>query len=412
MHAQYVPPRPSETRRGIEWLKNFAPGDVEAAQLLLNSLCFVSETMFRQELLARLHTVLTDGHIETPAALYSVQSYDPPGTMFHDHVTPVVSSASGMGSELVVQNILGATRRSLVPRVDIRDAADLCTLRQRRVRSLVFVSDQAGSGRESEEYARTWLRNKTIRSWKSLKLVKLYLVLFTASASGLRRLRNSGLYDGIWVVRHGMDFASAQWNDAERSRIRTLCEKYARREGEGLGWEGSQGLAVFEHTVPNNLPPILRQRRGPSRRPDGWAPFFQHRTAPPDLMQELVGYAPEHDRARGLRALGQQRLAHAGEIRTRYRSGARNLTEILGHIAAGRCHAEQLARAVSVSVPTAEEVIVQMRSWGLIDAQSRLTDAGWAELRAAKAKPRQVRPQLQGSQEPYYPRSLRESRWP
>ncbi|MDQ1045056.1 hypothetical protein [Streptomyces sp. V4I2] len=412
MHTQYVPPRPSETRQGIEWLKNFAPGDVETAQLLLNSLCFVSETMFRQDLFARLAAVLADGHIETPAALYSVQSYDPPGTMFHDHVTPVVSSASSMGSELVVQNIIGAVRRSLVPRVNIRDATELCILRQHRVRSLVFVSDQAGSGRECEEYARTWLRNKTIRSWKSLKLVKLYLVLFTASASGLRRLRKSGLYDEIWVVRHGMDFASAQWNDAERSRIRTLCEKYARREGEGLGWEGSQGLAVFEHTVPNNLPSILRQRRGPSRRPDGWAPFFQHRTAPPDLMQELVGYAPAHDRARGLRALGQQRLAYAGEIRTHYRSGVRNLAEILGHLAAGHRHAEQLARAVSVSVPTAEEVIVQIRSWGLIDAQRRLTDAGWAELRAAKAKPRRVLQQLQGSQEPYYPHSLRESRWP
>ncbi|MGA5187668.1 phosphoribosyltransferase-like protein [Streptomyces griseoincarnatus] len=408
-----VPPRPSETRRGIEWLKNFAPGDDEAAQLLLNSLWFISETTFRQELSARLQTVLTDGHVKTPAALFSVQSYGPPGgTMFHEPVTPLVSSSNSMGSELVVQNIIGATHLSLPNSVVSRGATDLAKLRQRRVRSLVFVSDQAGSGRECLEYTRTWLRNKTIRSWRSLRLIKLYLVVFAASTSGLRRLRNSGLYDGIWMVRHGMDFASAQWTEAQRRKVRSLCERYERRVGEGLGWEGSGGLAVFEHTVPNNLPSILRQTKGPSRRPDGWAPLFSNRSAPPDLMRELSGYAPKHDPVQGLRALGQQRLARADEMRPRYRSGVRNLAEVLGHVAGGRRHAEQLARAVSVSVPTAEEIIVQVRAWGLIDAQSRLTDAGWAELRAAKAKPRHVLQQLQGSQEPYYPHSLRESRWP
>ena len=346
-----------------------------------------------------------------PAALFSVNSYAPQGTMFAGDVTPMVSSAGGNGSELIVQNIIGAMQRELGVDVLTRNATALDILRQRRVRSLVFVSDYAGSGDESLTYARSWLRNATVRSWRSLKLVQLHLVLFAASTTALRRIRASGLYDKVWVLHHGMDFASAPWGQGERRKIRALCERYARRAGEGQGWLGSEGLLVFEHTVPNNLPSILRQGKGPSRRPGGgWAPFFEFRTAPPDAMRDIVGYRPERDPERGLRALGQVRLAAAGVMRPHDRSELRMLVEVLAHIAGGRRYPEQLATALAVSVPTAEEIISQVRKWGLVDIHTRLTDAGWAELRAAKAKPRTVASGLQGSREHYYPVSLRESR--
>lgn len=138
-----------------------------------------------------------------------------------------------------------------------------------RVRSLVFVADHADSGDESLGYARAWLRNATIRSWRSLKLVRLNVVVFAATTAGLRRIRASGLYDKVRTVHRGMDFASAQWSEDEVRMVRKLCTDYARRSGESLGWSGSEGLLVFGHTVPNNLPSILHQRRGRTRRPDG-----------------------------------------------------------------------------------------------------------------------------------------------
>ncbi|AYV31117.1 hypothetical protein EES41_30760 [Streptomyces sp. ADI95-16] len=409
MRGERVPTRPSETRQGIEWLTNFAPGDTAAAQLLLNSLHVVSETTFRQELSEQLRSTLTtDANV--PAALYSVRSCRPTDTMFIGDVSPLVSSGDGGGSELIVQNILRPTERSLDTAVVARSATTIDVLRARRVRSLVFVSDYAGSGEECLAYARAWLRNATIRSWRSLKLVRLHLMLFASTTAGLRRIRSSGLYDQVSVIHHGMDFASMQWSRQEAERVSELCVEYARRPEEGLGWSRSGGLLVFEHTVPNNLPAILRQTKGRTRRPDGqWAPFFMNRVVPPGLMRELVGYRPEYDPLLGLRAVGQVRLARAGEHHTRARGGIRHLVEVLAHVAKGRRHPEQLASAVAVSVPAAREILAQARRWGLVDDQTRLTDAGRDELRAAKIRPRQVVSRLRGSQEPYYPVALRES---
>ncbi|MFD9419805.1 hypothetical protein ACFWC9_34630 [Streptomyces goshikiensis] len=112
MRGERVPTGPSETRQGIEWLTNFAPGDTAAAQLLLNSLHVVSETTFRQELSEQLRSTLTTD-VNVPAALYSVRSCRLTDTMFIGDVSPLVSSGDGGGSELIVQNILRATERSL-----------------------------------------------------------------------------------------------------------------------------------------------------------------------------------------------------------------------------------------------------------------------------------------------------------
>ncbi|MFF3366332.1 hypothetical protein ACFYV0_33245 [Streptomyces misionensis] len=411
MRAVREPTRPSETHQGIEWLTNFGPGDTETARQLLDSLHIVSETTFRQGLLEHLGSVLAgEASLEKPAALYGVRSCEPTDTMFINKVSPQVSGGDGGGSELIVQNIIRDVQRSLDTSVVTRNAMTIDLLRTRRARSLVFVSDYAGSGKESLAYARAWLRNATIRSWRSLKLVRLHLVLFAATTTGLRRIRASGLYDGVWVLHRGMDLPSAQWHTDELTRIRKLCGDYARRPEDGAGWSGSEGLLVFEHTVPNNLPSILRQTRGRTRRPDGkWAPFFEHRTAPPGLLRDLVGYRPERNAELGLRGMGRDQLTESGKLHVRYRGGIRDLVEVLGRIAKGHRHPEQLATDVSVSVPMARALVLQAQNLGLVDSQTRLTGAGWNELRAAKAKPRAVVSRLRGSQEPYYPGSLRES---
>ncbi|WP_146231200.1 phosphoribosyltransferase-like protein [Micromonospora sicca] len=319
--------RPSETPTGTRWLSNFTPEDRPAASLLVNSLHFVSADMFRVELVTFLAERLASGEIERPAALFSVKPTRPHDVMFEkepespavsggssalDVVTPTVWSGAGeAGSEYLVQNILRDVRR-LSPGTVFDRATSLEYLRSKRVRSLVFVGDYSGSGEEACKYAAAWARNCHIRSWRSLHLVNIHLVLFAASSFGLGKIRRSGYIDHVWPALYGVDFAAAHWADSERQAIRDLCVRYAHHPHEAWGRSSSGGLFVLPHTVPNNLPVILRQTKGPAtggHRP--WAPLFRGRIFPVELQAELSGYRPQYDLNKVLAELGQLRLARA-----------------------------------------------------------------------------------------------------
>ncbi|MFG2800283.1 phosphoribosyltransferase-like protein [Streptomyces pseudovenezuelae] len=401
-------PRPSQTPQGEAWLANFRPDDALLAQQVLDSLHFFSSTTFRQGLTELLHSVLTStGPSDQPAALYSVHSSRESSTMFMGDREPLVPRTGG--SELIVQNIVRATELAFDNAVVSRGTSSLELLKGRRVRRLVFVSDYAGSGDESLGYVRSWLRNPTVRSWRSLKLVQIHLVLFAASPTALKRLNGSPYYDGVHVLHCGMDFSAADWDQSERDRIREVCSTYAHSKGGAHGWGGSEGLVVFEHTIPNNLPMIVRQTKGPP--PYGtWEPFFRNRTAPRELMQLLADYRPDFDRLRQLRSVRQSRLAAASQLRTMERPVLEQIIDVLAHIAGRRRNPAQLAVALGMSVPGAVEITARACRLGLLDEQVRLTDAGWHELRRAKATPRRVASGLQGSTDPYYPRQLKGSR--
>ena len=402
-------PLPSQTPQGIGWLANFKPEDAPAAQLLIDSLHFVSSTTFRQSLANYLNTVLAEASPDQqPAALYSVFSCGAGTTMFTGGLQPLVPQEGG--SELIVQNLVRATERAFQNSAVSNRTSSLELLKARRVRRLVFVSDYAGSGDEALAYARAWLRNPTIRSWRSLKLVQLHLVLFAASASAHSRLAASPWYDGVHVLHSGMDVSSAGWTASERDHIRSVCDTYARSATGGRGWGGSEGLVVFEHTISNNLPMILRQTKGQSAYGGKWVPFFQNRTTSTELMRMLEDYRPGADRQRRLLAVGQPRLADASQLQTMQRPELTRLIDVLAHIAGGRRHASQLSACLGISVPAAWMITRQACQLGLLGERLRLTDAGRQLLREERARPRRVTAGLQGSTDPYYPRRLKGSR--
>ncbi len=328
--------------------------------------------------------------------------------MFIDEVAPVVPVTGG--SELIVQNILRSTEQAFDTRVVSRQSWELELLRARRVRSLVFVSDYAGSGNEAISYAKAWLRNPTIRSWRSLKLIRLHLVLFAASTTALRRLTSSRLYDALHVLHSGMDFESSSWEPAQREAVRSICKKYAAASEGGLGWDDSEGLLVFDHTTPNNLPDIVRQTKGRAQSGKKWVPFFKHRSPALDLMGALADYRPVQNRQLQLQSVRQHRLAAASSLRSMNRPELELLVDLLAHAAGRRRHPEQLAPALRVPIPTAVVLTQLAQRLGLLDEERRLTDLGWQELRKAKTKPRQVTGGLRSNNEPYYPQALRGSR--
>ena len=294
---------PSTSPEVAGWLSNFAHEDQTTARLLVDSLRIVSEGDIRAGLLQQLNELV--GEIPDPVLLVPVRDladidrrWRESRPVVYQDFLPHVDFGSKPGSEAIIANILreiiGIRRRRsgvLSPDISLED------LREKGCRNIVFVSDYAGSGLQSLNYLKSWLRNPTIRSWRSFGWIDINLVLFSASSFAARRLRASAALDDLHIVEVAADFASARWSEQDEREVRRLCLRYAEpkrlERGEQFGYAGSGGLFVMPHTVPNNLPAILLQERGPWTEP--WKPLFPGRTFPPLLQIQLAGYRPQHE---------------------------------------------------------------------------------------------------------------------
>ena len=404
---------PSASAQGRAWLENFALKDKGAARLLIDSLRIVSEAEMRLGLLAKLEELVSA--LPAPMLLLPVRSLtDFAPRSEHARIAvyrdfdPFSDLSAAPGSEAIAANIIRqvAGVRGRNPRI-LSPESRLDDLRERRCRALLFVDDYAGSGRQSIKYLKSWLRNPTIRSWRSFGWLEVHLLLFASSRFSARRLRASAALDRLHVIETAPDFHNASWSKREIHSVQEFCKKYAdpRRleRGEALGFAASGGLLVMQHSVPNNLPAVLLQERGP--RGDPWTPLFPGRRFTPSLQGDLIEYRPREEFELDLREVKDRRLASAleNESKGSQRPYLMTLAAIAGHSQ----DQELIADALATSTIRIDEITRSLHAWGLIDAHNRLTDSGWLTLRRTRMRPRKVAFALKGSDEPYYPQQLR-----
>lgn len=408
---------PSGTDRGKLWLTNFAPLDRPYAKLLLDSLVVSGPQQMRPSIRRQLDGLLEDQMIGFPALLLvarKLREFDQPThnvfpssrklkTAYLDFC-PGTSLPVTPGSEGFLGNVVRDLAGSN-PGDDaswLHPASSLQQLRDAKCRSIILISDYSGSGRQITQYARALARNPTLRSWRSGHLVKIYAVAFAASEIAVRNVDRETYLEKFVFEMVAPSFSSASWSDAERQVIQRLCEEYAfpSRRGEALGYRNSKGLFATDSTVPNNLPVILRQTG------DGWRPFFSERVMPPDLLSSIVGYAPETRRDVILTDLRQTRLLEAMSSVSRSRE-QELLLMVLGLASRGAAQLTAIAGALSLNLEEARSLVAFLRSCDLLDENHRITSQGRQELAIAKKKPRKSVAKLEGSDEAYYPKSLR-----
>jgi hypothetical protein len=244
----------------------------------------------------------------------------------------------------------------------------------------------------------------------SFKWIQIHVVVFAAAEVAKARLEAHFGAAQVHVHRMCPTFDSRAWTAAERQSVELLCRKYYLESPKAgpYGYKRSRGMMAFLHSVPNNLPPVLWQR---GRRRGRWRYFFLNQTVPSDL-QPLFGDASPEERAQEtLQRLRQQRLAK-GDWRT---VAGRETTTVLLILAALSRHPATISRVMSLTGLAYTEIRLILdacRQWGLVgEKQLRLTDAGLRELTHAKGlKLRDEIPILHGSDEYYYPQSLRVGR--
>jgi hypothetical protein len=401
--------RASETAAGQRWLTNFTAQDQATAVLLIDSVHFVDDATVRAGLGGALHA----RSYEKPAALVPIRdladfnlgsglsSLWP--TAFEDF-EPGRGLLGAPGSEALAANILR--------NVALRDpsflgpASSLADLRAGRCRSIVFVEDYSGSGGQCLKYVDSWLRNKTIKSWKSYGWVKIHVLLYAASAEAYERIRADSRIASVAVVEQAPSLGYAGWSPDQEQAVRALCVKYARSRSFALGYNDSGGLMVLQHTIPNNLPHVLWQTRRRGRSPKPWEPFLPDRTFPPDLIDFAAEpHRPEVDYQTAAERLGGSALAAA--VARTSESDLQSLILTLGACAGGTRHTTRIVAETGMSKAKVEHALATLHRLGMTDEQHRLTDNGWQELHRRHWKPRGSRFKLEGRSGPYYPRALR-----
>jgi hypothetical protein len=404
---------PSESDGGRAWLGNFAYEDQPTARLLVDSLRIVTEDELRVGILSKLDELVAI--LPTPILILPIRDLrdfsSPTGShhlVVYRDFSPFADFKSAPGSEVIAANII---RDMLGIRIKdprfLNPSSSLEDLRASRCRALVLVEDYSGSGSQALHYLKSWLRNPTIRSWRSFGWLKIHLVLFAVSSIAAKRLRSSSAIDGLDFVEPAAEFANADWTKTELQSVIKLCTQYTEptgpRRGEALGFAASKGLFVMQHTVPDNLPAIFVQHVGLGRRT--WAPLFPNRIFPHSLQEQIAGYRPRNEFELSLDKLHDRRLAEA--LLRRPTGPDLPHLMMLALIAGHSSDDEMIASELATSTINIRKLGKALYAWGLIDRHRHLTDEGWLALRRARMKPRHVTFELKENESLYYPQRLR-----
>jgi len=412
--------RPSDTRQGKLWIGNFAPDERQAAELLINSLRIISETSFRASMVDLLTRLVVER--DRPIAIYpiralprdlgeqnSIENQAEPGNENTtkpgpfpplDHPFQPLPGSEGIVAN-IVRDVIGKRPTDAVASAPMT----LEELRRIRVRSIMLVDDYSGTGDRVIKFIDAWMRNRTIRSWYSYKLIRFDVVLIAISGQALARLRRHPRIADIHFLEQAADFNTARWTNEEAQAIQALCLKYAYVKNFELGYQNSQGLFVFQHTVPNNLPSVLWQDKC-SRVPN-WMPFFGGRKMTSDLQRDLDNYRLEIDARKIAALLKQNRLSDSIELQQD--PTVRLLLLVLAAAARKIRDPQRLSVALGTTMASAVQTRLACQDLSLLDSKGRLTDQGRAELRRARTRIRITLPKrnLIGSEELYYPSQLR-----
>lgn len=410
--------RPSDTKRGKQWLMNFAEHDRSHAQLLIDSLYIPSTDEIRQAVKTAIRTLpetngppqlllpvlsmedIKEARLRTEPNLSKGELKKP--QIAYQDFHPGSDMSSTPGSEALIGNVLrelsgnapsSNNRQWLHPGTSIED------LRRLNCRTIILVTDYAGSGRQMTRYAEFLTRNRTIRSWRSLNYIRILAVMHSASRAAMDLMNSNASIDAVSISEIAPSFSTAEWTTEERAAIEQLCRQYVSG-GQALGFDKSAGLLAMHSGIPNNLPMVTRKQGA------NWHPFFEGRTFPQDLARELPSYRPDRSLTSLVEGNHQFRVAKVIES-GRLGTTASQIAACLALIRRGTRTISGLAAALGMPISSVESLWYFLEESGMISG-ARLTPRGIRELSYAKALPRRTRVSLAAKDEkPYYPQRLR-----
>ncbi|MBD9675685.1 hypothetical protein IB274_03190 [Pseudomonas sp. PDM18] len=148
-------------------------------------------------------------------------------------------------------------------------------IRARKVRKIIVVTDFIGSGDRVASMLSSLWRVRSVRSWVSLRLIKIYVVCVSGTDVGIAAVER---HSSKPVVVKGMECPTI-YNSFDGGRsfeMLDLCNRYGGFSPEPLGYKNAAALIAFEHSAPNNLPAIFVKSCAQKR--NHWDALFYKRS--------------------------------------------------------------------------------------------------------------------------------------
>ena len=265
MNFSQVRQSPDWSLRCEQWLNQFSDTERAAAELLLDSVTYITHEDVCAGLQNAANQLITK--LDGPCALYPITNTKAFGPFNSYDQLPF-----GINGDLGSEGDLGHLCRDLreIDKKRILAFPSLKTLREKKVRHIVLLTDSTSSGNQGIDYL-DWMWSKTIRSWHSGDFIKFYYVSYLFTPKGRDRVKAHKAcpsFHGLQACEPGHSMWTPQnWNDIE-----AICRKYGTQRS-AMGYAGMMSLQVFSYSCPNNVPSILRY----GSRPLGFKGLFERR---------------------------------------------------------------------------------------------------------------------------------------
>lgn len=410
------------------WLGQFEPEDQVLAQELLKSFLLVSRDEFVQGL---RELILEEANkVYGSIALYAErevgESHHVPHKLFEEDeseegqlravgagpqpIKPVKPYDRGVGSEGIVAQLINDLCRESPSKFLNHPGPNL--IRRRKIRGFWIITDLIGSGERAEKYIRAAWRVRSVRSWWSGKFLSFRVFGYAATSFGKRFVESHHSQPEVHYLVPCPTIAEKFGVD--RKFYFDLCEQYDPNRddhpiwgGGGLGHNNTGALIAFAHGAPNNVPEIFHK----TDKKKQWIPLFPSRVAS-GLPPSLFGQSFSQDAiTQRLNALGQDRLIPP--LAERYNSEevqARFL--VIAALLKAPRNEDMISTRTGFNKLKISKILHVLHLLNWIDDRNRLTDTGYAELRAFEQS--YLNPHLHAEEttvdyenKPYYPSSLR-----
>ena len=421
----------SDTEQGKAWISNFETADQHLAIKLLDQLRIIDSDTMHFHLESLLKSLINENHIQKPILFVNALSHEDmekvhPGQRVFEifqNCFPNDFLSSNPGSEAPMARFIRDFIRA-APTEEVKQKLWISPsqisskkqLHDLKCRTIAILTDFCSSGQQLLEYAKCWVRNSTIRSWRSSQYIRIVGVSFAYSKSAYEkaRLRHSPV-DALYGYNVMPTFDTCGWTAQEQDEIRSFCNKYTpnRFKQQSLGYHNSQSLFVVIPAISNNLPWVLRPV-GNKKDGSEWIPFFRGRTYPEELWNEIPSYGalPAPEEILGDEFEGYLRILNS--INRTSRKKGNQLLVVMALVRAGFSSAEELAARTGFPMVDIKSLLQTLRRLGLLSNDNQFTNLGLREyknwLRMSNIDKRNSRSHfspVEMSFDFYYPQKLR-----